>query len=362
MAKKEKKQLTPREKAKKKRKNIIFFVIEIFILLIMLIVLWGVLKVEKSEIITFEDGDIIASEEIKDMIQDENSAMNGYRNIALFGVDSRENGLNKNTRTDTIIIASINEDTKEVKLVSVYRDTYLNMTNGTYNKSNAAYFQGGPKQAINMLNMNLDIYIKDYITVGFKGLIDTIDALGGIMIDVDSSEISHLNNYQSTMADDLKRSYTKVTDTGYQLLNGLQATGYCRIRYTLGDDFKRAERQREVLMAVAEKAKKASPATLSKIADEVFKNVSTSLKLDEILSLLVAIGDYTITDNAGFPETNMRTTGTIGKAGSCVIPISLESNVVWLHQFLYGDDNYKVTSNVSEYSSKVYKDTSPYLK
>ena len=101
-----------------------------------------------------------------------------YRNIALFGVDSTTGALTKNTRSDTIMIASINQETGECKLVSVYRDTYLNLSNDSYNKCNAAYAKGGPKQAINMLNMNLDLDITDFVTVGFAGLTDSIDEIG----------------------------------------------------------------------------------------------------------------------------------------------------------------------------------------
>ncbi|MDO4284005.1 MAG: LCP family protein, partial [Eubacteriales bacterium] len=122
----------------------------------------------------------------------------GYRNIALFGVDARNGDLGAGTRSDTIIVMSINQDGKEISLVSVYRDTYLNLGDDTYNKCNAAYAKGGPEQAINMLNMNLDLDITDYVTVGFAGLIGAIDKLGGVEIDVQEVEIQHLNNYQLT--------------------------------------------------------------------------------------------------------------------------------------------------------------------
>ena len=238
----------------------------------------------------------------------------------------------------------------------------MNLGNDTYNKCNTAYAKGGPEQAINMLNMNLDMNITDFVTVGFGGLSDTIDALGGVMIDVDSAEIEHLNNYQLCMAEDLGRNYTPVTSTGYQKLDGLQATAYCRIRYTAGDDFKRAERQREVLMAIADQAKTASPAALNTIANDVFEQIYTSLDLSEILELLGDITKYEIVGQAGFPEDNMRTTGTIGSKGSCVVPVSLESNVAWLHEFLFEDPEYTPSEAVTEYSNKVKSDTSGYLK
>lgn len=325
----------------------------------MVVVLYGVLKTEKVGKVEIPEEDIIINPVVE---QKEETTMKGYRNIALFGVDSTTGALDKNTRSDSIMIASINLDTGKCKLVSVYRDTYLNLSNDSYNKCNAAYAKGGPKQAINMLNMNLDMNITDFVTVGFAGLTDTIDALGGIMIDVDSEELKHINSYQICMAEDLKRSYTPVTSTGYQLLDGLQATAYCRIRYTAGDDFKRAERQREVLMAIADKAKTASPATLNTIANDVFKEVYTSLDISEILELLGEIGKYEIVDQGGFPEESMRTTGTIGSKGSCVVPVNLEENVAWLHGFLFEDEAYTPSEQVKEYSEKIKADTSGYVK
>ncbi|NLL77834.1 MAG: LCP family protein [Clostridiales bacterium] len=350
--------MSAKERERKKRKKILLFIVEIFILLIMVVVLYGVLKGEKVGKVDLNEDELVINEEVK--AREETTNMKGYRNIALFGVDSTTGALTKNTRSDTIMIASVNQDTGDCKLVSVYRDTYLNLSNDTYNKCNSAYAKGGPEMAINMLNMNMDMNITDFVTVGFAGLTDTIDALGGIMIDVDSSEIHHLNSYQFTMAEDLKRSYKEVTDTGYQLLNGLQATAYCRIRYTAGDDFKRAERQREVLMAVAEKAKTASPATLNEIANNVFSEVYTSLDLTEILDLLSNISKYNIVDQAGFPNEQYRTTGTIGSKGSCVIPLDLKENVEWLHQFLF-DESYTVSSDVQSYSDKIKSDTSSYI-
>ena len=350
-----------KKKSKKKRTKILLFILEIFILLIMVVVLYGVLKVEKVGKVDLPKEEIVINPEVEEQVE---TTMRGYRNIALFGVDSTTGALTKNTRSDTIMIASINLDTGECKLVSVYRDTYLNLSNDSYNKCNGAYAKGGPKQAINMLNMNLDMNITDFVTIGFAGLSDTIDALGGIMIDVDEAELQHINNYQKCMAENLKRDYTPVSSTGYQLLDGLQATAYCRIRYTAGDDFKRAERQREVLMAVADKAKTASPATLNSVANAIFDRdeVYTSLDLSEILELLGEIGKYQIVDQGGFPEESMRATGTIGSKGSCVVPVSLADNVQWLHEFLFEEEEYSPSATVLECSEKVAADTNGYIK
>ena len=353
-----KKKAGKKAQAKKQRRRIILFVVEIIILLIAVMVLYAVLAGTGTGKVDLKEKDIIINESVKEA---QETTMKGYRNIALFGVDSTTGALTKNTRSDTIMIASINQDTGECKLVSIYRDTYLNLSNDSYNKCNAAYAKGGPEQAINMLNMNLDMNITDFVTVGFAGLTDAVDALGGVMIDVDDSEISHLNNYQLCIAEDLKRSYTPVKDTGYQLLDGLQATGYCRIRYTAGDDFKRAERQREVLLAVADQAKKANLAKLTETANNVFDEVYTSLDLSEIVDLLGLVGEYYISDHSGFPQEEMRVTGTIGSKGSCVIPTSLEDNVKWLHKFLFDTENYEPSETVKQCSDKIYEETNGYL-
>ncbi len=355
---KKKAPMSRKQRAKKRRRRILLFILEIFILAVLVVVLYGVLKGEKTGRVELKEENIIINETVREAAE---TTMKGYRNIALFGVDSTTGALTKNTRSDTIMIASINEDTGECKLVSVYRDTYLNLSNDSYNKCNSAYASGGPEMAINMLNMNLDLNITDFVTVGFAGVTDTVDALGGVYIDVDSAEISHLNNYQLTMSEDLKRSYTPVTTTGYQLLDGLQATAYCRIRYTAGDDFKRTERQREVISAIADQAKKASVSQLSQVADSVFSEVYTSLNLSEIVDLLSDINKYYISETAGFPTEQYRTTGTIGAKGSCVVPVDLEQNVKWLHEFLFNDADYEPSDTVKECSVKITSDTAGYL-
>ena len=259
------------------------------------------------------------------------------------------------------MIASINLDTGDIKLVSVYRDTYLNLGTDYYWKCNSAYSYGGAEQAIKMLNMNLDMDITDFVAVGYKGLIHVIDGLGGVYIEVDSEELKHINNYQISIAAVLKCDYVPVTETGLQLLNGLQATAYCRIRQTKGDDFKRAARQREVIMAIEEQAKKADLATLTQVFNDCIGDVYTSIDSEDILALIGNIANYRIVEEDGFPQSSMRTTARMGAKGDCVIPVDLESNVVWLHQFLFGDEDYKVTDSVKKYGEQIKADTAPYL-
>jgi len=207
--------------------------------------------------------------------------------------------------------------------------------------------------------MNMDLNITDFVTVGFQGLRDTVDALGGVWIDVDAEEIKHINNYQMCIAENLKCSYDEVKETGYQLLDGLQATAYCRIRY-IGNDFQRAQRQRDVITAIAEKAKGASVSKLNDVANGVMDNVSTSLDISEILSVTADLANYSITGSEGFPFEKYRATGTVGSKGSCVIPQDLEVNVKELHKFLFDESNYEVSDEVKEFSQKVAKDTGKY--
>lgn len=360
---------------KSKVGRIVLFAVEIVVLAVLVVGLWLVFKATGSSEEGADGTSIqtgvqklsIDEKELKETFNEgveNNETLKGYRNIALFGVDSREGQLAQKTRTDTIMIASINLETKEVKLVSVYRDTFLNQMGSTeaYGKCNASYAYGGAEQSIKMLNSNLDMDITDFITIGFTGLTDVINSLNGVYIDVDSEEIKHINNYQIEMVEKgVAPKYEPVKETGYQLLNGLQATAYCRIRYTAGNDFKRTERQREVLKATLAQAKQASPTDLTKICNNVFSEVYTSLDLTELLEILTEVASYNIVDEGGFPTSGQITTGTIGSKGSCVIPLDLESNVKWLHGFLFGDENYEPSSNVKKYSQAIYSETNPYL-
>lgn len=366
--------MTEKQRAKKKRNKILIFIAEIFMLLLLLIVFWGVTQVQKIDKITIDEDDIEISEQVKEAT--ESGAMKGFRNIALFGVDSRDQQLDRNTRTDTMMVASINLDTKEVKLISVYRDTYLNLSTDSYNKANSAYAVGGAKQAISMLNMNLDMNITDFVTVGFAALIDVVDAVGGIEIDVAEAEIPHLNSYQISIAGkedgtlnaagepnyvaEAGVDYIPVTKAGKQTLNGLQATSYCRIRY-IGNDYGRTLRQRTVLEQIAKKAITLNPATLSKIAEATFSKIATSLELTEILELLAGVAGYEIGESSGFPFDTMYQSGRISNKGSCVVPTTLEENVIKLHEFFFGETDYIPSHTVKTCSQKIVSDTSSYL-
>lgn len=353
------KRTSAKRRRAKQRKRIILFAVEIIALVVLIGAIAGVGMVNKMEKIQIDEDKVGISEQVE-----QNEQMKGYRNIALFGVDSRKGKLGKGQRTDTIMIASINMDTCDVKLVSVYRDSYLNLGNDKYNKANAAYGQGGAEQALMMLNWNFDMDITEYMTVGFDALIETIDALGGIQIDVQENEIDHLNNYQRSMfvekeGDPLNENIVRVTQPGMQTLSGLQATAYCRIRY-VGDDYGRTERQRRVLMACLDKAKQSNPATLVEILNKVLDNVQTNLDVTEMASILKDVANYQVVAQDGVPFEGNRGSGTVGEKGSCVVPLDLVENVKLLHEFLFEEEDYEPSAQVVECSERIKSDTAGY--
>ncbi len=295
----------------------------------------------------------------------------GYLNVALFGLDTREKNedLSGVSRSDTIMIASLNRETKEVKLASVYRDTLLQMTDvkvkeGEYynysdvdlQKANAAYAFGEEEEAISMLNRNLDLDIQKYVTVDFSALVDVINALGGVEIDVTEEEVDFINGYGTEVAAETGVITDYVYNAGLQVLDGVQATSYCRIRQTLGDDFKRAERQRTVLTKVAEKAQTADIATLNKIVDKVFPKLKTNFTLTEILAYAKDVKKYKLGETLGFPME--KDTMSYPGQGDSVIPVTLEGNVIELHKYLFGaEESYTPTSTVQTISEIIVDQT-----
>ena len=278
----------------------------------------------------------------------------GYLNVALFGVDSRDASLGKGTRSDTIMIASLNQETGEVKISSIYRDTLLQQSDGTYNKANAGYSFGGVEGAVALLNKNLDMNIEHYVTVNFNALSDVIDALGGLDIEMTHEEALLTNGYYEETAKVTGREYEVVDgNEGLIHVNGGQATSFCRIRYTKGDDFKRTERQRMVIEKVVEKLQSANLATINKIIDDVFEEIGTNFTLTEILSYAKDFKKYKLGETVGFPYNV--STGTLSGIGSTVIPTSFTSDVQQLHQFFFGDDGYTPSETVQNIGAGIQK-------
>lgn len=275
----------------------------------------------------------------------------GYLNVALFGLDTRATDETMGSRSDTIMIASLNRETKEVKLVSVYRDTLLQQEDGSYNKANAAYSFGGAEEAISMLNRNLDMDIQHYVTVDFAALVHVIDAVGGIEIDVQEEEVSQITGYAVEIIENTGIDSMGVFEPGLQVLNGVQATAYARIRYTEGDDYRRTERQREVLTKTAAKLQQADLGTLNTIIDKVFPMVETNFTLSEILAYAKDVTKYWFGETTGFPFE--KDTMSYEDAGDSVIPWTLVSNVKELHQLLFPELSYVPSYQVQDISREI---------
>ena len=263
--------------------------------------------------------------------------LSGYRNIAIFGIDTRDNTYS-GSRSDCIIISSINHDTKEIKLVSVYRDTYLNIPGRGLDKVTHAYAFGGPALSMSALNTNLDLDITEFVTVNFTATKDIIDAIGGVTLTITDAEA---------------KSIPRVSSGGTYLLDGEQALDYGRIR-KIDNDYKRTERMRNVVMAVFEKAKTMSVTELNKLVDKLLPEVYTNINTADIITLIPKIYSYKIVESQGWPY---ETRGIILGGVWYGPPINLEKNVIELHQELFGNENYTPTETVKEISNKIINQT-----
>ena len=347
---KKKKKLTKKQQQKRK---LIIFGVEILCLLLLLGILyvwslWSKINVESD----MNDSEAGINEDLGD---DTLVTLKGYTNIAIFGLDNRGNGKYDSGNSDVIMIASINNDTKEVKLVSVYRDTYLNVGSGKYNKANSAYARGGAKAAVQMLNTNLDLNIKEYMCVDWAAVVEAVDALGGVEIEITEQERGMINFMLEEIDYYVGTKTAFVKEAGVQNLNGAQATAYARIRKTAGNDFKRTSRQRIVLEAMLNKAKQSNISTLLDICNAVFDDVSTSLSLDEIIGLARHVKEYTIASTSGFPFE--MTTTYLAQTNSTVVPIGLEDDVAMLHKYLFGTEDYEPSMTVKTISDAIIDKT-----
>ena len=320
---------------KKKNNKVILFAVEIIVLVALLIGLLVYFKLNKVE---SGIGDIDKDDVNIELDSQTAEALKGFTNIALFGLDNRQTGNYDGGNSDTIMIASIDNDTKQVKLISVYRDTFLNVKDDTYAKINSAYAYGGPKNAIAALNKNLNLDIVNYVAVDFGAVVEAIDLLDGIELTLTDQEVQIMNdNYIDEINKVTGHKSGKLSGGGTYTVDGVQALAYCRIRYTAGDDFKRTERQRTVLTKMIEKAQGSSISTVSSLIDSMLGDISTSFTGKELLALVSSIMDYKLADTHGWPFELC--TGSYGSKGSLVVATDLETNVKELHEYLFGEKN-----------------------
>ena len=358
-------------KYKKMRRRKIIFGIEITVLLILSGILfvyaWINRSMDKMNQDTLDSSQIQINSEVK--ANTDLSQMSGTQVIALVGVDARGvegSELAESMNSDTIIFCCIDHDKQEIRMVSIMRDTWMNMAKYTdeyyeFDKANSAYNRGGPESMLSMLNTNLDFALTDYVTVNFKALADAIDVLGGLDIEMTNAECVHANNYNREVSEaqgveyeaipydeDLGDDYSEVRH-----VSGALATSYARIRYGGGDDAKRTSRQRIVINLMVQKLKQ-NPTKIPEILDKVMGNVSTSLTKNEILELGMHAVTYTMGTSYAYPFQLCYGENVVNALGEdVVIPVTLEFNVRELHEYLYPGLSYEPSAAVTEYSDYI---------
>ena len=322
---------------KRKRRGLKTFGIIILILLIILALIVGGTflfisnKLGKMQKIDLNEDDLNVSSQVEQNLAD-------YRNIAIFGIDSREDTYSRGNRSDCIIIASINNKTKEVKLVSVYRDTYVQIEGHGLDKITHAYSFGEAPLAIKTLNTNLDLNVKEFVTVNFDSVKEIIDNIGGISMQITDEEVSHIPG---------------ITKAGTYNLTGEQALAYARIRHATGGDYKRTERMRDVLTAVVNKVKTFNISQLNTFVDKTLPRVYTNITASDIFSLLPSVASYKITDSIGWPYE----TKGITMDRWYGIPITLESNVIQLHNKVFDEQDYTPSETIKKISNDIVAKT-----
>ena len=320
------------EKRKLKPFQITVLVLIIILVLILLSIFlfisgkWG--KVNKVDL---NKEDIAVSTGVEDNLAN-------FRNVAILGIDSREDTYSKGNRSDCIIIASINNNTKDVKMLSVYRDTYVQIEGHGLDKITHAYSYGGAELALNTLNTNLDLNIEEFVVVNFDAVKDAVNNIGGVTINITDEEASHISG---------------IDKAGTYNLTGEQALAYARIRHAEGGDYKRTERMRDVIAAIVEKVKTFNISQINKFIDEMLPKIYTNMTVTDVFSFLPSITSVNITDSIGWPY-NIKGITLDRWYG---VPITLESNVERLHKEIFGEDNYIVSNTVKQISQDIIEKT-----
>lgn len=342
-------------KKKKMNKGLKIFLIILLVLVIFILGL-GVAgytfvngkigKMQKENIDTTAVG---ISEETKQELK-------GYRNIALLGIDSRADDYGLGNRSDCMMIASINQETNEIKLISVYRDTYVYvMENGTkrLDKITHAYSYGGAQNTLKSLNEAMDLNITEFVTVNFDAVIAAVDSLGGVYIDIDESEIKYVNDYIDATSESSGVKSSHITHSGRQKLDGVQAVSYTRVRYTTGGDYKRTERMRTVVEAMLSKAKTLNVGQLNSFADTILPKIRTNISTSEIWGLIPKLASFKVTESIGWPYD----TKGITLDRWYGVPVTLQSNVERLHKEAFEQEDYEASDTVKEMSAAIVKKT-----
>ena len=281
----------------------------------------------------------------------------GYYTVAVFGVDSRDGNVEKGALSDVNMIVNVDRESGDIQLISIYRDMYSMIDeDGKFHKFNQAYVEGGPEQALETLNRNLDLDIKDYITVNWKAVIDAINILGGVDLEITDAEFKYMNSFIAKTVEATGVGSYELEHAGMNHLDGVQAVAYARLRL-MDTDFNRTERQRKVVSLAFDKAKNANFSTLYSILVAVLPQTSTNVGIDNLIPFAKDISKYHLSETTGFPFD--KDTKKMHKR-DYVVPITLKSNVIALHDMLYGKIpgySYTPSETLVKISNKIIKDT-----
>ena len=266
--------------------------------------------------------------------QTEKEEANGQETFVIFGVDSRTNQLGKGTRSDSIMIVHVNHEAKSVKVASVFRDCMVHIEGRSkYEKITHAHFYGGPELALNTINENFDLNATKYVTVNFSSVADLVDKIGGIDYYIDKEECGHMGS--------------RFTEAGEYHLSGSEVVTYSRIRKAAGGDYKRSERQRDMLFEIFEKSKTLGTVERVELVDEMLDEVKTNYKQDEIVEILYYLSKYEITGMDAFPKVFY---GGSVEGAWVEVPVTLVDMNAALHEFLFGTTDYVPSEKVQQYS------------
>lgn len=339
-------------KPKDKKGLNVFFKIVIVLILILVILLVTTFFYVKSKLDKIQKIELPSNEDLG-ITEQVAQNLTGYRNIAIFGVDSRSDDYGVGNRSDCIIIASINNDTGEIKLISVYRDTYVNIEGYGLDKITHAYSYGEAPLAIKTLNQNLDLNIQEFVTVNFDSVAEAVDQLGGVTINITADEVNYINGYINATSNITGKKSQHITQPGTYNLDGVQAVSYSRIRYTSGGDYKRTERMRTVMEAMLNKLKTKNIGEINSFANAILPHVYSNISLTDIISFVPNISKYKVTESIGWPyETRGKTMDRWYG-----IPITLQSNVTQLHKDAFGEENYQPSQTIKDISNRIINKT-----
>lgn len=278
--------------------------------------------------------------------------VDGYVNFLIMGLDTRDMNDFKDSRTDALILVSLEEKTNKVKLTSIYRDTMLKMGDtDDYDKITHAFTYGGPASTVKSINQAMDVDVDKFVVINWKTVVDMINAAGGVTLDIEDYEIDEMNRCGEAAASVVDGGrYTPISSPGKQTVDGYQAVGYGRMRYGVGDDIKRTERMRIVIESLLNKLKKSSPKTIDKVLKTTLPLIKTNINKSDIFSLASRIPKYKVTKSDSFPYDY---TGGMIDGVYYLIPNNLRDSVVELHKKVFGQKNYKPSQKVRRISEKI---------